>query len=163
MKWLKSRGHLTPKECGIQNLQAALKPILEYDQVQFKGVDGVVTHISREEIIEMAACYAPCERCQQLEIRIKSLEAQLETPVARELDLFVLVKKYIVDNYVRTYERLLPRKTLFNNVNAHLKQFGGTRLKNQTSPIWKKVVSTLLKDTSRYRKFKLKLKSDLVD
>ena len=110
--------------------------------------DGKEYSFSAEEVDKMLGV---CKQCQLYQMRIKALEIQLNTP--KMPDKHVLVVDYIQKHYCPSTRRLLSRIALRKELDGVLMTYG-TCLDDIT---WTWLIRGYLKDTSMYRKLKLKL------
>ena len=92
-----------------------------------------------------------CTQCKLYQMRIKALEIQLNTP--KMPDKCVLVVDYIQKHYCPSTRRMLSRIALRAELDAALMTYG-TCVDDVT---WSWLIRDYLKDTSMYRKLKLKL------
>lgn len=110
--------------------------------------DGKEYSFSAEEVDKMLGV---CTQCKLYQMRIKALELQLSTP--KMPDKRVLIVDYIQKHYCPSTRRMLSRIALRAELDAALMTYG-TCVDDVT---WSWLIRDYLKDTSMYRKLKLKL------
>ena len=132
----------------IPNFAARYHELLKYNSVSFI-YDGVRYEFSKKDI----KAKVQCQQCCQLRMEVEALKAQLE--VKQETPMRVLVQRWLDRKFIRTQQRVMPRRKLLRAANEFLSQYNVS-----ISPdLWEYIVKDLLKDTStQYRKFKLQEK-----
>ena len=124
----------------------------EVHRIQGKAVhfthNGKKYDYTAEEVDKMLGV---CTQCKLYQMRIKALEIQLNTP--KMPDKRVLIVDHIQKHYCPSTRRLLSRIVLRNELDGILMTYG-TCVDDVT---WSWLIRDYLKDTSMYRKLKLKL------
>lgn len=124
----------------------------EVHRIQGKSVhfthDGKDFSFTAEQVDKMLGV---CKQCKLYQMRIKALEVQLNTP--KMPDKRVLIVDHIQKHYCPSTRRLLSRIALRKELDTVMKTFG-TCVDDIT---WSWLIREHLKDTSMYRKLKLKL------
>jgi hypothetical protein len=113
--FIKSKGTLPrPK-----NLHKLIQPFLTYDSFTYTDDKGITNTLTRQDLLDMIG--TTCSHCQQYKNEIAALQYQLNNQT-QQPTVQVLIKKFIIENYVKTTERLYGRQTLFHEVNEHLQR-----------------------------------------
>lgn len=156
IRWIKSRGDLSPEECGVQNLHKEVQEYLKYKQLTFQQNGKEIT-ITRENLCKMVDDASTCYRCKQLKMQIASLQLQLKEP-ERPPDIKALITQFLIDNYEPITSRRYRRNRLFKEVNDYIREFG-IQMNNKRHPLWRWIVHERLRDFhSQYRPFKIRRK-----
>ncbi len=102
---------------------------------------------SAEEVDQMLV---ECKQCKLYQMRIKALEIQLQQPEVP--DKRVLIVDYIQKQYCPSVHRLLSRIALRKELDTFLMAYGVC----VDDGCWSWLIKEHLKDTSMYRKLKLR-------
>ena len=153
-RWLLGQG--TAKELGV-NLDAELNRLSRFESVSFK-VGGVTKQFAMCDIKRRAAMETNCSRCLELQLEVDALKAQLKRPV--EAPLQAVVRKYIDDNYERTFDRSYSRRTLLKEIDDFLLKTYNKRI-HKGSPLWSYVIREVLGNHGKdFKRLKIRKKPD---
>ena len=153
-RWLLGQG--TAKELGV-NLDAELNRLGRFESVSFK-VNGVEKRFAMDEIRRRAAMETSCKNCLELQLEVDALKAQLKRPV--EAPLQAVVRKYIDDNYERTFDRSYSRRTLLKEIDDFLLKTYNKRI-HKGSPLWSYVIREVLGNHGKdFKRLKIRKKPD---
>ena len=148
-------GDATAKHLGI-DLKREIQKLDGFETVSFE-IDGQRKVFTVEELKQRAHMELCCQECLQKQLEIDSLRAQLqrfETPAIPPLES--IVKKFVEENYEKTYKRLYSRELLRSEIDSYMKRTYNIRVFRDGN-LWNFVVKDVLHDKNRqYRKFKLR-------
>ena len=141
-RWLLGLG--TAKELGV-DLDAELNRLSGFESVSFK-VNGVEKRFAMDEIRRRAAMETSCKNCLELQMQVDALKAELGREPAEPLE--AVVRKYIDDNYERTFDRSYSRRTLLKEIDDFLSKTYNRRV-HKDSELWSYVIRECLGDRSK--------------
>jgi hypothetical protein len=148
-------GDATARELGL-DLKQELDKLENYKTISFT-VDGQRKVFTVEELKQRAHMELGCQACLEKQLRIDALEAELQRIGKPEVPpLESIVRKFIEENYERTYKRLYSRELLRSEIDSYMKRTYNIRVFRDGN-LWNFVVKDVLHDKNRqYRKFKLR-------
>ena len=99
-----------------------------------------------DEIRRRALMETTCPRCLELQMQVDALKADLGHEPVEPLE--AVVRKYIDDNYERTFERSYSRRELLREIDMFLSKTYNRRV-HKDSELWSYVIREVLGDHSK--------------
>jgi hypothetical protein len=151
-RWL--LGEDTAKELGL-DLTRELHRLSGFESVSFK-VNGVVRKFAMSDIRRRALMEMSCKNCLELQMQVDALKAELGREPAEPLES--VVRKFIDENYERTFDRSYSRRELLREIDSFLLETYNKRI-HKWSPLWAYVIRECLGDRSKgFKKLQIRKK-----
>jgi hypothetical protein len=153
-RWLLGEG--SAKDLGV-DLDAELNRLSSFESVSFK-VNGVEKRFLMSDIRRRAQLETSCSRCHELQLQVDALKAELGRPI--EVPLEAVVRKFIDENYERTFDRSYSRRTLLKEIDDFLLKTYNKRI-HKGSPLWSYVIREVLGNHGKdFKRLKIRKKPD---